>query len=76
MATASLDRVYQYHAPFGTQQERYVQLRAAAKAFAQLITQLAPPSRETSVALTNVQQATFWANAAIAINEVNPDEVV
>jgi hypothetical protein len=72
MATASLDRVYTYHPPFGTQQERYLRLREAAKAFAKLITELAPPSRETSVALTNVQQAVMWANAAVAINEVEP----
>ena len=76
MSSASLDRVYTYHPPFGTQQERYVALRAAAKAFAQAIQDLTPPSREQSVALTNVQQSVMWANAAIAINEKAPAEPV
>lgn len=70
VAKNSLDRIFCYHPPFGTQQTRYVQLREAAKAFAQLITDLTLPSREQSVALTNVQQTVMWANAAIAINEV------
>jgi hypothetical protein len=67
---SNLDNVYTYHAPYGTQQDRYVALRAAGKALAQAITDLTPQSREQSVALTNVQQAVMWANAAIAINEV------
>jgi hypothetical protein len=69
MGKVDLDRTYCYHAPFGTQTERYIKLREAGKALALAITELAPPSREASVALTNVQQAVMWANAAIAINE-------
>jgi hypothetical protein len=65
----TLADVYTYHAPKGDQQERYVALRNAALAFAQLIVASTPQSREQSVALTNVQQAVMWANAAIAINE-------
>ncbi len=67
---SQLDNVYTYHTPHTNQPERYVQLRAKAKELAQLITDLTPQSREQSVALTNVQQAVMWANAAIAINEV------
>ena len=69
MSSINLDTVYVYHPPFGTQPERYVTLRDAAKQFARVITELTPTSREQSVALTNVQQAVMWANAAIAINE-------
>ena len=76
MASASLARTYTYHPPFGSQPERYIALREAGKAFAQAISTLCPPSRETSVALTNVQQAVMWANAAIAINEQAPAEPV
>jgi hypothetical protein len=64
-----LNNIFTYHAPKDGQAERYVQLREAAKALAQLIVTLTPQSREQSVALTNVQQAVMWANAAIAINE-------
>ncbi len=72
MSSASLDRVYTYHPPFGTQQDRYVALRAAGKALAVLITELTPPSREQSIALTDVQRAIQMANSAIAINEQAP----
>ena len=63
------DGIYTYHAPHGTQPERYVALREKAKELAVLIHALTPPSREQSLAFTNVQQAVMWANAAIAINE-------
>ena len=64
-----LDNVFCYHAPKGGQQERYIALRTKAKELAGLILASTPASREQSIALTNVQQAVMWANAAIAINE-------
>lgn len=64
-----LDNIFTYHAPKPGQQERYVALRETAKALATLIQDSTPASREQAVALTNVQQAVMWANAAIAINE-------
>ena len=69
MGAVDLDQVYTYHSPHGTQERRYVALRNKAKELAQLIEEFTPQSREQSVALTNVQQAVMWANAAIAINE-------
>ncbi len=60
---------FTYHAPKEGQQERYVQLREKAKELALLIVALTPVSREQSVALTELETATFWANAAIARNE-------
>ena len=60
---------FTYHAPHGTQQERYVRLREAAKGLAQLIVELTPDSREQSLALTNLEQTSMWANAAIARRE-------
>lgn len=65
----SLDEVYRYHSPTDEQQQRYRRLRQAGKTFAEIGTELTPQSREQSVALTNVQQAVMWFNAAIAINE-------
>lgn len=65
-----IDRVFQYHQPFGTQQARYIVLREKAKEFAFLIEQNCPDSREKSLAMTNLQQTVMWANASIAINEI------
>ena len=64
-----VEQVFTYHVPKGTQQQRYQDLRAMAKDLAKLIESSCPPSRERSLALTNLQQAIMWANASIAINE-------
>lgn len=70
MDQKELDNIFTYHAPTMVQIERYARLRVEAKAFAKLILETTPQSREQSLALTAVQQAVMWANAAIAINEV------
>jgi hypothetical protein len=64
-----IERDFTYHAPTGDQPQRYINLREAAKELAILMSSSCPPSRELSLALTNLEQATFWANAAIARNE-------
>jgi len=58
-----------HHPPFGDQVERYADMRARAKDLAHFIATHTPISREQSLALTNLEQAMFWANAAIARNE-------
>lgn len=70
------EKIFQYHAPFGDQAERYTAIRNVAKDFAAMLIDFCPPSRELSTALTNLQQAVMWANASIAINEVKPVEPV
>jgi hypothetical protein len=64
---------FTYHAPFGTQPERYAALRMQVQALAMYLADHCPPSRELSVALTNLEQVMFWGNAAIARNEKPPD---
>jgi hypothetical protein len=70
----NVDQVFTYHAPFGTQVIRYQDIRAKAKELAVLILATTPSSREQALALTNLQQAVMWANAAIAIHEHPPAE--
>lgn len=67
-----IKNIFSYHRPFGNQSERYEDFRATAREFALLLNRDCPESREKSLALTNLQQAVMWANAAIAINEVEP----
>ena len=64
-----LDNIFTYHSPKADQPERYKQIRAKAKEFAQLIDQICPDSREKSIAFTQLETSVFWANAAIARNE-------
>ena len=57
---------FTYHPPKGGQADLYTGLRKAAHAFATKITDACPDSRETSLAITHLEQAIMWANAAIA----------
>jgi hypothetical protein len=65
----SLANRFSYHAPHGDQAARYERLRAEARGLATLIVTLCPSSAERSTALTRLDEALMWANAAIARNE-------
>lgn len=60
---------FSYHAPKDDQPARYIALRENARVLATQIIQYAPDSRERSLAITKLEEAVFWANAAIARNE-------
>ena len=60
---------FTYHAPKGDQATRYETIRDRAHDYAATINELAPDSREKSLALTHLEDAVMWANAAIARNE-------
>jgi hypothetical protein len=64
-----LENTFTYHSPKDDQPERYKFLRDEAKTLAYNIVKLTPPSREQSLALTAIEEAIFYANAAIARNE-------
>ena len=66
---AQVESNFTYHAPKEGQPEKYVKIRDNAKLLAHLFLELTPESREQSLALTNLEQAVFWVNAAIARNE-------
>ena len=64
-----LENNFSYHSPKPGQNEKYVALRQKAKELAYMIKRMTPASREQSIALTELETAVFWANAAIARNE-------
>ena len=64
-----LNNTFTYHPPKEGQQDRYVRLRSSARQIAEQVVMYTPPSREQSLALTKLEEAIFWANAAIARNE-------
>ena len=66
---ARLDNDFTYHAPKDDQVKRFGTLRHDAKLMAGTIVAMTPPSREQSLALTALEEAVMWANAAIARNE-------
>lgn len=64
-----IEKRFTYHAPKLDQPARYSEIRALGKNLAFLIEEACPDSREKSLAFTKLEEAVFWANAAIARNE-------
>ena len=64
-----LENNFKYHTPKGNQAARYEEIRLQAKNFAKALIKFCPPSRELSIALTELETAVMWANASIARNE-------
>ena len=64
-----IEKRFTYHRPKEGQPEKYTQLREKSKELAYLIQELCPDSREKSLAITKLEEAVMWANAAIARNE-------
>lgn len=68
-----VENAFTYHAPIEDQAHRYSRIREAYRDLALLILQLTPPSREQSVALTELETSAMWTNKAIACNEEPTD---
>lgn len=63
-----IENNFKYHSPKEGQPEKYTALRSKAKELAYLIDELAPQSREKSLAMTKLEESIMWANASIARN--------
>lgn len=64
-----IEKAFTYHSPKDNQPQRYEAIREKAKELAYLIDGLCPGSREKSLAMTKLEEASMWANASIARNE-------
>jgi hypothetical protein len=69
MEPADLENRFTYHPPKGDQPHVYELIRDSGRNLAGLIDRVCPDSREKSLAITNIEQAVMWANAAIARNQ-------
>lgn len=66
MLSEAIERSFSYHPPRPGQPERYGEIRAVAKQLAYLVEDHCPAGRERSLAMTHLEAAVMWANAAIA----------
>lgn len=66
-----LDHRFRTHKVGDGEHQAMETVRDIAHHLAMTMWRLAPDSRELSLAITNLEQAVFWANAAIARKE-NP----
>jgi hypothetical protein len=65
----TIENNFMYHAPKPGQPEKYQRVREKGKELALLIDEVCPGSREKALAMTKLEEAVMWANAAIARNE-------
>ena len=65
-----LDKDFIYHIPKYDQTVRYEAIRSRARWVARFMMESCPRCRELSLAITKLEEAVFWANAAIARNEL------
>ncbi len=66
MHPKQIDNNFTYHAPKEGQPEIYNRIRNNGKFLAEFINETCPDCREKSLAITKIEEAVFWANAAIA----------
>lgn len=66
---ADLDKRFRSHPVDAEQAECLDHVRSAMRSAAVAVLQVAPEGRERALALTKLEEAMFWANAAIAREE-------
>lgn len=59
---------FTYHAPDEARAEKHHKIRGSLQNIALYIDSQVPNSREKSLAITKLEEAMFWANAALARN--------
>lgn len=64
-----IENAFMYHPPHGTQVPRYGGIRQRCKDLVKFLAANWPESDELAMAITKVEEACMWANAAIARNE-------
>lgn len=69
MTPDELARRFTYHPPKDDQPHRYELIRDSGRNLAELLNRVCPDGREKSLAVTHLEQAVMWANAAIARGE-------
>lgn len=63
---ADINNRFDYHRPNGDKVAAHEGVREACKEVAHKFDREIPPGREKALALTKLEEAMFWANAAIA----------
>lgn len=69
MTVEEIDKRFNYHAPDDIKVTHHQKIRGNARIFAVVINEFCPDGREKALALTKIEEAMMWANAAIARSE-------
>lgn len=62
-------KTFAYHAPSAVGLEKIAALREAYSALHEALTEIAPHSREKSVALTELETSAMWAVKSVVFND-------
>lgn len=73
-ADFELSHRFKYHSPDDQKKQRHESIRAGIYEIARTCNDLLPVSREASLCLTKLEEALFWANAAIARHSLPEDK--
>ena len=66
MKPEQIENNFSYHPPTPRQAQNYIIIRNNAKTLAYKINDFCPEGREKALAMTKLEEAVMWANAAIA----------
>lgn len=69
-----IDKPYAYHAPSDDGLARITKLREAYSVVQRVLEEACPPSRQKSVAITELETSAMWAIKAVVFND--PDSKV
>ncbi len=64
-----MEKTYAYHKPSASGLEKIKTLREAFSSLHNLIKEVAPESREKSIAFTNLETTAMWAIKAVVFND-------
>lgn len=64
-----INSTFAYHKPSAEGLQKITELRELYTSLSNKLNLLAPPSRELSVALTNLEQSAMWAIKAVVHND-------
>lgn len=73
VTSAEMDRRFNYHKPTDWTEPVHEQIRGLGRALATYVDARCHDSRETSLALTKIEEAVMWANASVARNGIKED---
>lgn len=65
---------FEYVAPTPESVGAITRVRVACRELRDTLEAEIPPSRERSVAITNLEQVSMWANKGIVFNQTEPEE--